>query len=209
MHEILFGKEGTDFGGVYPVIQKFMSVKGFDQKSVEHVNHMLDFLKARAQGKVPTGAQFIRDLVAQDPDYKQDSKLSLCTMTRLVHTIQKLNRLDDEDDDEVIDCMGTQAKEEAKEGQAENLANQAQQNHKSELQMTLGALGNDTDQKSSAIRKDSITTYVQAVVKPSTPKSKAQLDFQAFLGDEHQAQSSHEPIASAKGGSHDFSVEAV
>lgn len=63
VHEILSGKEGTDFVGLFPIIKKFMEIKKFDKKSVDHVTHILDFLNARAKGDVPTGARFIRDLV--------------------------------------------------------------------------------------------------------------------------------------------------
>jgi len=37
------------------------------------VNQYLDLLVNRARGKTPSGARFIRDLVLNHPEYKQDS----------------------------------------------------------------------------------------------------------------------------------------
>ena len=95
LHEILCGKEGTDFKGIYPVIQKFMEIKNYNQEQMDHINYLLEFLKARAKGKVPTGAKFIRDFISESPYYNNDSKLSLCTMTKLVQQLTKLNNMDE------------------------------------------------------------------------------------------------------------------
>jgi glutamate--cysteine ligase catalytic subunit len=84
LHEIMCGKEGTDFQGLCPVMGKFMEVKEYDQEDKDHINYFFTFLKARAMGKVPTGAKFIRDFIHQCPCYDHDSKLCLCTMTLLV-----------------------------------------------------------------------------------------------------------------------------
>lgn len=91
VHEILCGKKGTDFKGIYPVLRKFMEYKNYDNESVEHINYMFDFLCARARGDVPTGARFIRDLVDMAPTYNHDSIISLCTITLLTQEIIRLN----------------------------------------------------------------------------------------------------------------------
>jgi len=53
-----------------------MELKNFEKDEIEQINFMLDFLLARAEGKVPTGAKFIRDFISKCPTYEHDSKLS-------------------------------------------------------------------------------------------------------------------------------------
>ena len=64
---------------------------------IDHINYMLEFLEARARGEVPTGAKFIRDFIKNESNYKHDSKLSICTMTLLVHELLKLNNQSEEE----------------------------------------------------------------------------------------------------------------
>jgi hypothetical protein len=68
-----------------------MEIKEYkdDQKLV--IEHMLDFLLARAKGLIPTGARFIRDYIRQSPLYKRDSKLSSCMLSMLIKQVIVLN----------------------------------------------------------------------------------------------------------------------
>lgn len=61
--EILNGKSEIGYTGLYTLIRKFMEVQEYSQAHVEQIEHILDFLLARAKGDVPTGARFIREYI--------------------------------------------------------------------------------------------------------------------------------------------------
>jgi|DEB0MinimDraft_12_1074336.scaffolds.fasta_scaffold16648_2 hypothetical protein len=42
--EILAGKEGSDFCGLFPVICKFMNLKGYTMEQKLEISHMMQFL---------------------------------------------------------------------------------------------------------------------------------------------------------------------
>ena len=90
IYEILKGKEGSSFKGIFPLIKKFMEVKKYSEKNIENIEFMMHFICSRARGSVPTGAAFIREIINQTPTYKHDSKLSHCTMTILVSQLMRL-----------------------------------------------------------------------------------------------------------------------
>lgn len=69
MPEFLIGKEGTAFKGIYPLVKKFMEIKSYKQDHISKVESLLDFLLARAQGKIPTGAKFLREKILASPHY--------------------------------------------------------------------------------------------------------------------------------------------
>ena len=50
IHEILCGKASSSFAGLLPLIRHFMSCQGYDNQHVEHIEHILEFLTARALG---------------------------------------------------------------------------------------------------------------------------------------------------------------
>jgi len=84
IHEILAGKKGTDFKGIVPIMQDFMKLQKYSDNNMKHITHFTDFLIARANGNVPTGAKFIRDFVNQAPSYKKNSNVTACTRNLLV-----------------------------------------------------------------------------------------------------------------------------
>lgn len=71
IHEILNGK--GDFPGMLNIIRTFMSMKGYSDEHKSQIEVMFDFINARSKGEIPTDAQFIRNLVTQDPMYNKDS----------------------------------------------------------------------------------------------------------------------------------------
>ena len=62
--------------GIISLSQQFMKLKEWPEAKKKETMKYLNFLSMRARGKLPTGAQFIRDFVMSHPDYKQDSYLS-------------------------------------------------------------------------------------------------------------------------------------
>lgn len=63
IHEILGGKEGTGFRGIFTLVRQFMSLKNYSEDHVTHIEHLLHFVSARAAGDIPTGANFIRSFI--------------------------------------------------------------------------------------------------------------------------------------------------
>ena len=90
IHEVLCGKAGTNFVGIYPAIRKFMELQGYQTHHKEQIEQILEFLEARSKGEVPTGAKFIREYILQHPLYKKDSVVSACLQTNLVRQIMNL-----------------------------------------------------------------------------------------------------------------------
>ena len=76
VHEILCGKAEIGYVGLLPLIEKFMEKREFKEEEKMGVREYLSFLKERAEGKVKTGARYIRDLIETHPSYKQDSVVS-------------------------------------------------------------------------------------------------------------------------------------
>ena len=60
LHEVLGGKPEIGYTGLYTLIRKFMDIQNYSQEHRDQIEHILDFLLARAKGDVPTGAKFIR-----------------------------------------------------------------------------------------------------------------------------------------------------
>ena len=89
--EILIGKEGSTFNGIYPLIKKFMELQKYSDEHVQQIDHLLNFLLARAKGDIPTGAKFIREVIITSEFYKQDSKISPGLITLLAKQILKLH----------------------------------------------------------------------------------------------------------------------
>lgn len=48
----------------------------------------------RAKGNIPTGARFLRELLAADPNYKKDSIINPACMYNLMSSIVELNYKD-------------------------------------------------------------------------------------------------------------------
>ena len=76
IHEILNGKAESKFPGIFPLIRHFMVCQDYDQDYVEQIEHMLEFITARAKGQVPTGANFIRQFILKHDLYNRDSIVS-------------------------------------------------------------------------------------------------------------------------------------
>ena len=87
--EILMGKPEINYKGLYPLIDEFMLLKGYNKEEVGQIKTYLSFLSARAKGDVPTGASYMRDFVTHHPSYKFDSivsnEIAYDLMTKLVN----------------------------------------------------------------------------------------------------------------------------
>lgn len=89
IHEILNGK--GDFPGMLNLIRIFMDLKNYSDEHKNQVEVMFEFLDARAKGAIPTGAQFIRNVVTSDPLYNQDSIVGPELNTNLIKQMIALN----------------------------------------------------------------------------------------------------------------------
>lgn len=62
--------------GLIEVFNFYMQDNLWSEEHIKKTNVFLRFLAARAQGKIPTGARFLRDFIIAHPAYKQDSIVS-------------------------------------------------------------------------------------------------------------------------------------
>ena len=69
--EIINGSD--DFPGLIPLINDYMSVLNVDVDAVEKIREYLDFISARASGRLLTLASYIRKFVHSHPKYAHDS----------------------------------------------------------------------------------------------------------------------------------------
>ncbi|GIQ83520.1 glutamate-cysteine ligase catalytic subunit [Kipferlia bialata] len=107
VQEIFCGS--STFPGLLPVVDLFLDICGSplaalpgfstffggvcNQESVGTIRAYLGILAGRAQGKLVTGAAYLRDYVLSHPDYKQDSVISQAISDGLMDEVQRLNTL--------------------------------------------------------------------------------------------------------------------
>eukprot|EP00730_Choanoeca_flexa_P018077 TRINITY_DN8772_c0_g2_i2.p1 TRINITY_DN8772_c0_g2~~TRINITY_DN8772_c0_g2_i2.p1 ORF type:complete len:161 (+),score=39.19 TRINITY_DN8772_c0_g2_i2:221-703(+) len=72
MDEILNGKPG-DFPGLIPLVDLYLKSMNIELDDHCRVSRYLDFLSKRAKGEILTPAQWMREYIAEHPDYKHDS----------------------------------------------------------------------------------------------------------------------------------------
>lgn len=89
--QILLGDPaaGIDLG-LIDLCNFFMQDNAWSPEHVEKTNLYLGLLAARAQGKIPTGARFLRDYILAHPAYKQDSIVTdeiLFDMTKMAASL--------------------------------------------------------------------------------------------------------------------------
>lgn len=63
---------GIDLG-LIDICNFYMQDNAWTPSQIEKTNLYLRFIAARAQGKIPTGARFLRDVIQSHLAYKQDS----------------------------------------------------------------------------------------------------------------------------------------
>lgn len=90
IYEILEGKSDIGFKGIYPLIYDYLRGT-YPKDQIEKVNVYLDFFLGRAKGQHETGARYIRKLVEQHPDYKQDSIISQTIAYDIITDVLELN----------------------------------------------------------------------------------------------------------------------
>lgn len=76
-----------------------MVLQDYSEVHQQQIEHILEFLTARAKGQVPTGANFIRQFILKHQLYNQDSIVSQELYHELHKEIMKLNQ-----DDAPCDC---------------------------------------------------------------------------------------------------------
>lgn len=75
IEEIMLGK-GDYYPGLIPLVYAYLGHIGCDADTMDTVDQYMTLITKRATGKLKTAATWIRDFVAQHPDYKHDSVVS-------------------------------------------------------------------------------------------------------------------------------------
>lgn len=66
---------GIDIG-LIELCRTFMQDNAWTPAQIKQTETYMTFLAARCQGKIPSGAHFLRSFVLQHPKYQQDSEVS-------------------------------------------------------------------------------------------------------------------------------------
>lgn len=65
--------EGNNFPGLIPLVESYLDSMNVDVETRCELARYLDLISKRADGRLWTAAKWIREFVAEHPDYKQDS----------------------------------------------------------------------------------------------------------------------------------------
>ena len=76
--------------GLITLAEEYMEINDWDDDQIQTVMQALSFLSARASGRVPTGAAFMRWFVNAHRDYKQDSSINQNVKFDLLELVSKL-----------------------------------------------------------------------------------------------------------------------
>ena len=93
--QILEGDETLNYKGIIPLMQEFMTLKGYSMSQIEEINKYLDILRGRASGKFFTAAGYVRDYVMRHEDYKRDSLVTEGIAKDLISTLIQIDEKDE------------------------------------------------------------------------------------------------------------------
>ncbi|CAD7956534.1 unnamed protein product [Amoebophrya sp. A25] len=78
------------FPGLVPLCRMYMDFIGVDSVTSQKINNYLDFIVARASGKLQTNARWIRNFIRKHPSYKKDSRIPQDTAYDLLLTAARI-----------------------------------------------------------------------------------------------------------------------
>lgn len=86
----LFVMQGEEFPGLLPLISSYLSSVEVDADTHCTIYQYLRLIQKRASGELMTAAHWIRQFVANHPDYKHDSVVSESVNYDLLYTMEKI-----------------------------------------------------------------------------------------------------------------------
>ena len=75
LSQILSGDDLTGFPGLIPLCRTYLDFIGCDGVTRSKIETYLEFISAKANGDIPTTAQWMRQFIEKHPDYKGDSRI--------------------------------------------------------------------------------------------------------------------------------------
>ncbi|KAE8557269.1 glutamate--cysteine ligase [Talaromyces marneffei ATCC 18224] len=88
--DIINGSADGTFPGLIPLVESYLNSVNVDVETRCSLARYLDLIRKRANGTLWTGAKWIRDFVANHPDYQNDSKVSEGITYDLVRAVQAM-----------------------------------------------------------------------------------------------------------------------
>lgn len=91
INEIINGSSITEFPGLIPLIQIYLStnMETYPPPAISRINKYLSFVSKRASGQIPTTARSIRNFVHSHEGYHRDSRVSGKVLWELLRDIEK------------------------------------------------------------------------------------------------------------------------
>lgn len=93
--DIINGSADGTFPGLIPLVESYLNSVNVDVETRCSLTRYLELIRKRANGTLWTGAKWIREFVANHPDYKADSQVSESISYDLIKTVQKMEEHED------------------------------------------------------------------------------------------------------------------
>ena len=93
--EIINGQSGADddaFPGLVPLVESYLNSVNVDVETRCELTRYLNLIRARASGRLWTGARWIRHFVDQHPEYAKDSSVSAGVQYDLIKAVERITR---------------------------------------------------------------------------------------------------------------------
>ncbi|KAI9293221.1 GCS-domain-containing protein [Neoconidiobolus thromboides FSU 785] len=83
---------GNNIEGLIPLVQRYLKEEDIEMSLNTKLQSYINFISDRSKGKLMSGANFLRQMVLNHPDYLKDSKLNDTINYDLIQMIDKLGK---------------------------------------------------------------------------------------------------------------------
>jgi glutamate--cysteine ligase catalytic subunit len=91
------GQGSGEFPGLIPLVESYLNSLNVDVETRCELAQYLDLIRKRADGRLWTGAKWMREFVTKHPDYKKDSAVTDGIQYDLVKAAEEITRLEGKD----------------------------------------------------------------------------------------------------------------
>jgi glutamate--cysteine ligase catalytic subunit len=91
------GQGSGEFPGLIPLVENYLNSLNVDVETRCELAQYLELIRKRADGRLWSGAKWMRDFVAKHPEYKKDSVVSDSIQYDLVKAVEEITMLEGRD----------------------------------------------------------------------------------------------------------------
>lgn len=91
------GQGSGEFPGLIPLVENYLNSMNVDVETRCELAQYLDLIRKRADGRLWSGAKWMRDFVAKHPEYQQDSAVGDGIQYDLVKAAEQITRMEGKD----------------------------------------------------------------------------------------------------------------